>query len=485
MKRGFKALAVLAALVAASAGPQLFAFCDSNNELPAIFQCAERAWFEAPPAGSGAVSGVFWGIGFGNNTINDGLDSRGYGISGKSTFNGNDSGIFAVDLLDAGALIAGAPANSVCLGSNNWANAGVDGCADHPRDAAQPFTDDNYLNPEFDVYANRTGYPGVASTAWMQDAPMAVLMTESSGHFFALAAATNMIRTGLDDFRGGFFDFGQISNGTLNPITGRNNNVPWQRIPGDRDGSDPSTQFVRSAAIDANNNRVLDLGWNGAVVHSDQSVKPSSNTVVNAIGLSGVGVLDHGNLVRYVVESQAIVNPADPIGSLNPLGWSALSLAQVPDGSGGFTAQTVVAPDTCLRLHTYFGAVPQSSGPYSSSLCRQGVCGDLGYEVVSGPACVGGALAADGVIRNARAVRGKGGVDVEFDSQSELSVRSYKIYALTQASGSVEVADLSCTECTTGGGGNYKARIPMGQLKGARELEIVSSTGSRVKVSIK
>lgn len=485
MKRGIKALAVLAALVAASAGPQAFAFCDSGRETPAIFQCAERAWFEPLPAGAGSVSGVFWGIGFGNGEINDGQDSRGVGVSGKSTFNGNDSGIAGLDILDAGSVIPGAPVGSVCLGSNNWANAGVDGCCDNPRDAYLAFTDDDLLNPEFDVQANRTGYPGVPSSQWIQDAPMGVLLSESSGQYFALLAVASMVRNGPTDLRPGSFNLADVSNGSANPLTGVNNVVPWQSVPGTPISGDPTTEFVRSAVVDANNNRVLDLGWKGAVLYHDGSSKPSTNSVVTGLpGITGMGVTDHPDLVRYVLESQAIVDPNDPLGSLNPAGWSVESVTQVPDGSGGFTAQITVAPDTCLRLHTYFGLVPQTA-VISTPNCRQGICGDVGIDLESAPACIGGALAADGLVKNARAVRDRGAVDVSFESQSELSVRNYKIYALTKQSGLVEVASLSCSECTTGGGGQYKVRIPMGQLKGARELEIVSSTGSRERVSIK
>lgn len=485
MKRGFKALAVLAALVAVSAGPQIFAFCDSSRETPAIFGIAERTWFEPAPAGAGAVSGVFWGVGFGNNTVNTGLDSRGVGMTGASTFNGNDSGIWVLNFIDASTVLPQAPPGALGLGANNWANAGVDGCSDNPRDAAQPASDDNLLNPIHDVYAAISGYPGLPSTEWVQDAPMGVLLTESSGHWFALAAVQNMERSDPTDIRQGFYNLGDVTNGNQNPITGQNNIVPWQRVPGDRDPGDATTNFVRAASTTPGD-RVVDLGWKGAVVHSDGSVRPSTNAAVNAIGLTGMGVADHGSLVRYVIESQAIVNPSDPIGSLNPAGWSPLAPAvgPDPDGMGGFTAQAVVPPDTCLRLHTYFGAAPQTT-THTVANCRRGLCGDIGYEVVSGPACVGGALAADGVIKNAKAVRDKGGVDVSFDTTSELSVRDYKVFALTGASGSVEVASLSCLECTTGGGAKYATRIAMGQLKGARELEIVSSTGSRVKVSVK
>lgn len=484
MKRGFKALAVLAALVAASAGPQAFAFCDSTRETPAIFQCADRAWFAPPPAGSGAVTGAFWGIGFGNKNLNNGFGSDGTSFSAKA-FNGNDSGTFAVNLLEASAFMA-APPGSLCLGSNNWANSGVDGCCDNPRDPLLAFTDDDTLNPLFDVNASRTGYPGVPSTAWVQDAPLGVLLTEGSGHFFALAAVQNMLRTGPTDIRAGYYSLADITTGQLNTITGLNNIVPWQRIPGDRDAGDPMTHFVRVGDADPNTPaREATLGWRGVVIYSDNSSVPSSNSVVNAIGLTGMGVNDH-NVVRHVIEQQAIVDPNDPLGSLLPNGWSTLTPASgpTPDGLGGFTAEVVVPADTCLRLHTYLGVAPQTSS-HSLGNCRQGICGDLGYEVVSPPSCLGGALASDGVPGNASAVRGKGGVDVSFQTAHELSVTDFKIYALTQSSGKVEVASLSCKQCTTGLGADYTARIPMGQLKGARDLEIVSSTGASAKVTIK
>jgi len=487
MKRGFKALAVLAALVAASAGPQAFAFCVSAQETPAIFQCADRAWFAPPPAGSGAVTGAFWGIGFGNRNLNTGQGSDGTAFASKA-FNGNDSGTFEVNILDAAASFPGIgfPAGSVCLGSNNWANAGVDGCCDNPRDSAQAFADDNTLNPLFDVAALNGGYPGVPSTDWVQDAPLGVLLTESNGHFYAVASVSNMARTGPNDIRAGFYSLADVTNGQLNTITGAHNIVGWQRIPGDKDPNDPLTHFVRVGDADPNTPaREATLGWISAGVYSDGSSLPSTNPTVIAIGLSGMGVNDH-SISRYVIEEQAIVDPNNPLGSLNPNGWSAHTPASgpTPDGMGGFTAQVTVPPDTCLRLHTYFGVAPQTS-THSLGNCRQGICGDLGFEVVSPPSCLGGALASDGVPGNASAVRGKGGVDVSFETAHELSVSNFKIYALTQASGRIEVASLNCTECTTGNGALYKARIPMGQLKGARDLEIVASTGASAKVTIK
>jgi hypothetical protein len=494
MKRGFKALAVLAAVVAAIAGPQAFAFCDSTKETPAIFQCAERAWFEAPPAGSGAVSGVFWGIGFGNNTVNNGLDTRGVGMSSKIVMNGNDSGLFAVDFLDAASLL-GAPTGSICLGSNNWANAGVDGCADNPRDVTQLYADDNILNPEYDVYYARTGYPGTPSTAWIQDAPMGILVTEGNGHHFAVAAVASMARSGVNDVSPGFFNFADVSNGTANPILGTNSNVPWQRVPGDVDPLDSSTYFVRTILPDLVSNWVVDLGWNGAVVQSDASVKPSTNAVVTAIGLPGMGVADHGSLVRYVVEVQGIdpnvagFDPDDPAATLNPNGWTVGTLNSGPaEGPpGDFTAQITVSPNTCIRLVTLFGMAPATS-VHKAATCRQGICGDLGYDLESPPACIGGAgpLAADGTPRNVKAVRGKGAVNLSFDTASELTVKSFKVFAMTKKSGLVELVGIPCQECVTGSGGKYKVRIPNAKLKGARELEIRAvGPGSATRVNVK
>lgn len=486
MKRGFKALAVLAAVVAISAGPEVFAFCDTSRETYAIFHCANRAYFAAPPAGSGAVSAVFWDVGFGNKNLNTGVGLDGTGFAAKA-FNGNDNGLFTVNVLDAASSFPGQgfPPGSLCLGNNNWGNADVDGCNDNPRDTNLAFNDDDLLNPLFDVEANNNGYPGVPDSRWIQDGPLGVLLTESTGHHFALAAVANTPRQGAFDVTPGQYDLSFVSNGLPNAITAANNVVPWQRIPGDRDPGDPSTNFVRMTTKVLNGNSIVDLGWRGVVVYSDQSSVPSTNAVVNAIGLSGMGTNDHA-LVRYVIEENHFVDTNTRCDGVDPNGWTAHtpSSGPTPDGSGGFTAQTEVPPATCLRLHTYFGVAPQTS-THSGTTCRQGTCGDLGYEVISPAATIAESLAADGVPRNATAIRGKGGVDVSFETSTELSVTEFKIYALTPSAGRQEVATLSCKACTTGDGAEYTARIPMGQLKGARDLEIEASTGASARVTIK
>ena len=458
MKRGFKAFAVLAAIAVASAGPQLFAVCGEFGGY-AIFQCAEEAYFDAPPAGAGAVSAAFWQVGYGNATLNTGNPptSNGSGMSGLTTFNGNDNGNFALDLVDAQTTIGNAavPAGALCLRNNNWGNAGIDGCCDNHRDPAQLIGDDDILNPEYNVYYSRAfGYPGYASLDWVQDYPMGVLLTESSGQYFAVAAVATTARTGPTDVRVGDYNFKNISNGAPNAVTGANNVIPWQAIP----GGAPFVVNVNEDPITFD--RTLDLQWSGAAVHTDASNRPSTNPTV----AGGVGVAAVGTLLRYVVETQGIVNPADPVGSLNPAGWTAVTT------TGGTTAQIVVPPDTCVRLSTFLGRDPQTLTP-TIPTCRLGQCGDLGI-VVSGPAaCVGGPLVADGAIKNGKAIRGKGIITLSFDTNAELSVKGFEISAIKKNQ-KVKIADLSCTECTTGLGATYEMTLSAGQLKGARKLEV-------------
>lgn len=481
MKRGLRALAVMTAVAAAMAGPQAFAVC---NELGgfAIFQCADRAYFAPPPAGAGTVSGVFWQIGFGNNMLNTAQGSNGTGNSGPSTFNGNDSGNWAVDTADALSVIGDSriPAGALCLRNNNFGNAGIDGCCDNFRDTSLPggTGDDGILNPIYNVYYARNGYPGMASQDWVVDYPVAVLFTESSGNFFAAAAVATMPRTDVNDVRVGFYNFKDVSNGTTNPITGVNNIIPWQRIPGNRDASDPNTNFVRNTTFvpgDTGQAKTLDLGWVQAVVHNDASSRPSTNGTVTG---GGVGVAEMGGLVRYVVETQAIVDGNNPFGSLNPNGWTAVHT------TAGDTAQIVVNPDTCVRLHTYFGKTPQTTTT-STANCRLGLCGDLGYDVVSKPACIGGPLASDGGISDLKASRHQGGVDVSWKSKSELSVSGYQVYAVGKK-GSVLVAEASCSSCNTGQGGDYRVQIPAAKLQGARTLEVVAvGPGTKARTNIK
>src|SRR5262245_35466595 len=67
----------------------------------AIFQCAYLAYFDAPPEDAGDVETLFWQIGYGNADKQTGTGSSGTGVVGFGTgltFNGNDSGVFDVDM---------------------------------------------------------------------------------------------------------------------------------------------------------------------------------------------------------------------------------------------------------------------------------------------------------------------------------------------------------------------------------------------------
>ena len=79
MKRGFRALAVLAAVAAMSAGPGAFAGCLDFGGF-AVFQCADRAYFNPPSVAGTAVNSTFWQVGFGNATLNNGSGTAGTGI---------------------------------------------------------------------------------------------------------------------------------------------------------------------------------------------------------------------------------------------------------------------------------------------------------------------------------------------------------------------------------------------------------------------
>ena len=487
MKRGFRAVAVLAAVAVASAGPQAFAVCGEFGAYP-VFQCADRAFFDAPPAGAGAISSAFFQIGFGNNTVSTGLPgtSLGTGMTGLATFNGNDNGLFGVDLADAASTIGDAsiPAGAVCLRSNNWGNAGIDGCCDNNRDQTQAFGNDDILNPEYNVYYSRAfGYAGYASLDWVQEYPMGVLLTEGSGNHFAIAAVATAARTGPNDLRKGDYNFKNVSNGSTNPIDASNNVVPWQRIPGNPDPAVPATAFVTNVAFvtagDPSSDRLLDLSWIGAVIHSDGSVRPSTHSTIPG---TGVGVAEVGSLVRYVIETQTVGDPSsDPFPQLLEANWAAAETH--PDGTtsrNGFQ----VPVNTCVRLSTLLGRTP-STGTHTIANCRLGKCGDLGYGVSSPPACVGGPLVADGVPTVLQAIRSKGRVTITWRTDTELTVQGFDVFAEKGGNRKL-LGNVNCQSCNGGGGGEYSFVVKSGDLKGARDITVTSrgpnaSSTTRIK----
>ncbi|MBI3448030.1 MAG: thrombospondin type 3 repeat-containing protein [Acidobacteria bacterium] len=415
----------------------------------AIFHCAEDAYVDAVPDPNARpvfdpntgrvlnVDAVFWQIGFGNDVANTGQGSSGTGTSGPTSFNGNDIGIRPIDLRDATVWTQGpgAPSGALCLGNNNWGNSGVDGCCDNPRDPAQPLADDGMLNPYYDVEAARSGYVGIYSLDWQQDAPTALLLKTQDRRWFAFAAVATTPRgnTGGDgpcaaipgtnpaacDFRPGYYDFGDIANGIENPVhAGRHNIVPWQPTPVPVVVADVPTD-----PADPNAGRLLDLIWTPSTVFSDMSSRPSTNP--QAAG--GVGVRDivsrFGELIRYRVEVAPVSDPGFTTPSFTFETESA-SVSAVP-----------LPPSSCLRLRTIFGKKPETA-VRSTANCRVGKCGDVGYEIASEPQGAIGDADGDGVGNasdNCPAVYNPGQEDADADGPGDLCDNCAATYNPTQA----------------------------------------------------
>jgi hypothetical protein len=368
-----------------------------------------------PPYTSQEVAAVFWQIGFGNDLINTGTGTSGTGISGKSSFSGNDSGLFPVDLTDANALDQRFPPGTLCLGSNNWANAGIDGCCDNPR--ADQFThggysyvgDDNTLDPYYGTYLDGIGYPGYYSLASVVDYPTAVLLTTTDERWFAVAAVTSMDRgnsgTGANgpcvaasgsnpapcDRRQGFFSFADVTDGLPNANDpNRNKVIPWQSTPAPSiDTSTPVDPDDPDSAVE------IEVSWTAAIVHTDGRSRPSVNPTLGPVdpnSSAGAGTGDIASkfgLVRYLLEAAAETDP----------NFSAPTLAVTCPGDAecdtAISAVVTVSPDSCLRLSSLFGPQPRVGTP-STVDCRVGKCGDLGYSVTSAPVCLGTQQASSG-----------------------------------------------------------------------------------------
>jgi len=416
---------LLAALIALGyAAAPVWAVCDSPLQGFPVFQCADYAYFDAltdtgktvpialdPNGRPTNVTAVFWQIGFGNGTISTGYGTTGTGNQNLTTFNGNDSGLAPVALRGAAALDPNGriPAGAVCLTGSNWANSGVDGCCDDNRSAALPFSDDDILNPYYNVYyARALGYAGMYSLDYQQDYPMAVLLTESTGKYFAFAAVATLDRDndgsggngpcfpgggGTNpapcDSRAGFYQLTDITDGRVNPVTSLPNVVPWQEVP---------RALTLSTPVDPNDPNSpedFDLNWPAAVLYSDETMRPSTNPAMGTAGgfAAGVGTDDIANpaspvfpLVRYRVE---VADETDP-GFTSVLRSfecsSGFPLDSDPSCTSATSAQLRMNPGECFRLVTVFGKKPRTASTTIAN-CRVGMCGDLGYEVASSRGC--------------------------------------------------------------------------------------------------
>jgi hypothetical protein len=533
----FQAALVGAAALWMSTGGA-FAVCALPLGGFAIFQCADLAYFPPSPepvtfdaAGrvSSGVTTVFWQLGFGNALINSGLGTGGNGFRVGAGFEGIDNGVSVTDIGEGNAITSRTdfPPGALCLGNNNWQNTGIDACADNDRSALVPLSDDDIINPAYDVYYTRNGIPGYTSYTWYQDYPIAVLAKTTNGKWFAIAAVSNMDRGNNGDLTGpcnttvpgtnpaacdprpGHYEFKNVTNGGTNAITAMPNVIPWQMTPRPRAFCVAGCTGVVT--------RTINFSWTPVKWYHDATVRPSTNPAMaptDATRAAGVGVVDilsklnatnnWMGLARYNLQS-ATVSPAnlDPNGNV---AHSTLVFANVaghtdipqpaplgPDGNPTATSvdrsSVSVPPDTCWRVQALFGKKPETN-TLNAITCRLGKCGDRGYTAESlNPmtiTCVGGSLLSE-EIGGASANRRQGGITVNWSSTSEISVVKYNLYAKNTKGGETLVQEVSCTECTTGGGGAYSVRVPSSSAKGAKSIiiEMVTGSGSkRVEVPI-
>lgn len=521
-----------------------WAFCASSQETYALFQCANRAYFEPVPGGftKDDITGIFWQFGFGNMNVNTGLGNTGTAFASKA-FNGNDSGMFPVDLLDAAATFPteGFPVGSVCLGSNNWANSGVDGCCDNARPAT-PFSysnyyaglgtylysnDDQLLNPYFGFFQANQNYPGYYSLASIMDYPTAVLLRLPGDAFFAIAAVQNMDRNNTGgngpcqplnpgtneaacDVRQGFYAYANVTNGNPNQTPasfGSPNAVPWQTArPREVSGLDCNVVDCGGSTVPVR------FQVDPIIIHSDEKSVPTNNPTLATRNLSktrdatraeGVGVRDlkrkWGGLVRYQLESAPIVAGVntDPNGDIiyDTLTFTPTGSIVTPslDTNGNPTGPVMFPPagtmsipiPSCWRTRVDIGKVPETTTP-TETLCRVGKCGDLGISIRqasrSGVTCFGNRdpLVSENIINGAvRTV--KGSHTITWDTTAELTVQGFEIYAVTQR-GPKLVGNVACTECSSGAGASYETVVRPADVKGGKvtgfEVRMIGGSGA-------
>jgi hypothetical protein len=470
MKSGMKVLALLALVASLGvAGDTLQAACSEAN-ITAIYpigQCGSRSWFAPPPAGAGAVSASWWQIGFGNNAIRDGRGALGtafqIGAAGGG-FIGNDNGLVTtlsgLDIGDAG--VVGGPAGALCVGatgSANWSINGLDGCSDNQRTLTGPYgysKNDDILNPYFASGVPAGGGVGIYSTAYQIDAPMAILLTESTGKSFALAMFASRSRNqSATDTDTGSYDMRTVI-GDPNPTKpGIDDVIPWQPVP------NPTIAATLSNPSDPASPRILNMNWTGVRLVTDNSTRPSSDTTMP---VPGVGVNDQGPLVRYAVDIAPITTPPD-CGAFT----TALSTNN--------TSATVtnVPQNSCVRLTTHFGRTPATTA-VSSANAANGRLGDLGYNVASPTILVGGSLVGNKLVIDS-AVKKGGDILISFHTGAELGNPSFVAHGLSANGKDSALGSVPCTACTSGLGGSYT--ITASGKGGVKSVYILSSTGEK------
>jgi hypothetical protein len=473
---GILRLSIGAGLVFALCAAPAFSYCDASREIYAIFQCADLAYFEPLPPGytPADVNGLFWQLGFGNGSRQGGSEGDGTGVVGASDFQGIDSGLFSVDLLDGAALDPRFPAGSICLGSNNWANSGIDGCPDNPRVSTFQYEgyeyagDDDHLNPYFNAIRAAAGYFGHYTLAAQADYPMAVLLTTSDGAHLAVAAVASFDRgndgSGGDglcapvpgtnpapcDFTSGWYSFSDVTDGAPNAtFPSRLNAIPWQETP-----SPAALDVTPIDPNDPQSDLSLDLTWIPVHVYSDQSIRPTGNPTLApaepgaAIGVGTADVMArHGSLVRYRIEIALVGDPAfgSPVQVITCPGEPACG----PSGEASLT----IPADSCIRIQTLFGVTPAAPAP-SRSECRLGRCGDQGFDVTSSKICFLPNCTPEAEICDAIDNDCDGATDEEFLTGSICEGEG------ACGPGVLECFGPSATVCSTGPGGSQDQSLP-------------------------
>jgi hypothetical protein len=473
----------------------------------AVFQCGDRAYFAPPPFSVNLdpnnratnVTGAFWQIGFGNDTSNNGLGTTGTGNSGSlaTTFNGNDGGTVKVDLISARAIIGDTrvPNGALCLGNNNWGNTGVDGCCDNVRDTGVSMpgglTNDDILNPYFNAYYSASGVRGVYSIIWQQDYPMAFLLKDTTGRYFAYAAVATLYRANTGgngpcvdpnsgflpgtnaaacDFRVGDYELKGIVNGTANALDATKLNVvPWQEVP--------QPKIACTSNCIGTGNRTVNVTFPAIILYSDASHRPSANPQIapqNATRAAGVGVGDIATkfpLLRYQLELAAVNSSnLDPNGVVVPatLTWGNTGPEVTTNAVNGLS----IPSDSCLRVKVLFGK-KQETATTTPANCRIGMCGDVGYQSVrsdlGGITCVGGALLGESFTA-VSATRAQGQIDVSWTVGAEFDISGFNVYAVSSKGTQTRINSslIPCKQCSNGVGDSYDFAFPTSQAKGAK-----------------
>lgn len=496
MRTTLKIVGMMTLVAGLGLGGDVLANCQGEGPYEVI-QCGQQTWFAVPPAGSGAVTAQWWQLGFGNatNAVDPtgslGIDGSGFYydavVNYSTTWVGNDSGAAQLDIRDASFI--GGPPGSLCFSSAaNWAAPGVDGCSDNDRLA---LTVPGVGINQSDAFLNRYWAGATAGTLRYSnqvDSPMATLLKESNGLNFALAFfATTSRGQSATDIASGGFSMNALSNGDPNPVTSRNDVVPWQPVP----QPSISADFV-NPADKLNSARILAVSWTPIRLVHDGTTRKCRNaantadcsTLGTLAGSAvGVGVLDQGPLAHYVLEQTPYASGA--CGTA----WTAVgNMVNDPASSTSAT----VAPNTCVRLKTMFGRTPQVNyvqsvldGAATAAMwdgAVRGKLGDVGYHVVSRTTVIGGSAVSQKATLTV-VEKNKNALTVKWETSSELNVTGFDIVGIDNKGGKQVIGTAACKSCTTGLSESYTQVIAAGQSKGYKKVQVVmqpSGEGSNV-----